>query len=55
MTWDSFGPGSFKYQAFACYDLNDNGAQKLDQYGVWTGDPYVYPPSFFRRVNQFAS
>ncbi|KAI0266724.1 glycoside hydrolase family 92 protein [Gloeopeniophorella convolvens] len=35
----SFGPGSFKYQAFACYDLLDNGAQKLDQFGVWTGDP----------------
>ncbi|KAF8502129.1 glycoside hydrolase family 92 protein [Russula emetica] len=33
----SFGPGSFKYQAFACYDLN-NGAQKLDHFGVWTAD-----------------
>lgn len=37
----SFGPGLFKYQAFACYDLN-NGAQKLDQFGVWTADPYVH-------------
>jgi hypothetical protein len=37
----SFGPGSFKYQAFACYDLN-NGAQKLDQFGVWTADSSVY-------------
>ncbi|KAH8994062.1 glycoside hydrolase family 92 protein, partial [Lactarius akahatsu] len=35
---DSFGPGSTKYQAFACYDLLNNGAQKLDQFGVWTGD-----------------
>ncbi|KAH9083636.1 glycoside hydrolase family 92 protein [Lactarius deliciosus] len=34
----SFGPGSTKYQAFACYDLLNNGAQKLDQFGVWTGD-----------------
>ena len=38
---DSFGPGLFKYQAFACYDLN-NGAQKLDQFGVWTADSSVY-------------
>ena len=37
----SFGPGSFKYQAFACYDLN-NGGQKLDQFGVWTADSSVY-------------
>jgi len=37
----SFGPGSFKYQAFACYDLN-NGAQKLGQFGVWTADSSVY-------------
>jgi hypothetical protein len=37
----SFGPGSFKYQAFACYDLN-NGAQKLNQFGVWTADSSVY-------------
>jgi hypothetical protein len=37
----SFGPGSFKYQAFACYDLN-SGAQKLDQFGVWTADSSVY-------------
>ncbi|KAH9176527.1 glycoside hydrolase family 92 protein [Lactarius sanguifluus] len=38
MRGDSFGPGSTKYQAFACYDLFNNGAQKLDQFGVWTGD-----------------
>jgi putative alpha-1,2-mannosidase len=44
----SFGPGSFKYQAFACYSLN-NGAQKLDQFGVWTRDQYVYAFSFFPR------
>jgi hypothetical protein len=50
----SFGPGSFKYQAFACYDLNNNGAQKLDQFGVWTGDPYVHRIllPFFRRADQ---
>ncbi|KAH9054266.1 glycoside hydrolase family 92 protein [Lactarius vividus] len=34
----SFGPGPIKYQAFACYDLLNNGEQKLDQFGVWTGD-----------------
>ncbi|KAJ3502040.1 hypothetical protein NLJ89_g9066 [Agrocybe chaxingu] len=34
----SFGPGRFNYQAFACYDLLDGGRQKLDEYGVWTGD-----------------
>ncbi|KAF5322756.1 hypothetical protein D9619_001318 [Psilocybe cf. subviscida] len=34
----SFGPGRFNYQAFACYDLLDGGSQKLDEYGVWTGD-----------------
>ena len=34
----SFGPGSFSYQAFACYDLLDGGKQKLGEYGVWTGD-----------------
>jgi len=38
----SFGPGSFKYQAFACYDLLNNGAQKLDQFGVWTADSSVH-------------
>ena len=37
----SFGPGSFKYQAFTCYDLN-NGAQELDQFGVWTADLSVH-------------
>ncbi|KAJ7451768.1 glycoside hydrolase family 92 protein [Mycena galericulata] len=36
----SFGPGNFHYQAFACYDLLDNGAQKLSEYGVWTADTY---------------
>ena len=34
----SFGPESFSYQAFACYDLLDGGKQKLGEYGVWTGD-----------------
>ncbi|EPT04555.1 hypothetical protein FOMPIDRAFT_131733 [Fomitopsis schrenkii] len=36
----SFGPGAFHYQAFACYDLLDGGKQKLDEYGVWTGETY---------------
>ncbi|KAI0063500.1 glycoside hydrolase family 92 protein [Artomyces pyxidatus] len=36
----SFGPGAFHYQAFACYDLLNNGNQTLSEYGVWTGDPY---------------
>lgn len=30
----SFGPGQFHYQAFACYDLLNNGSQKLSEYGV---------------------
>jgi hypothetical protein len=37
----SFGPGSFTYQAFACYDLDYNGTQKLDQFGIWTRGQYV--------------
>ncbi len=37
----SFGPGLFTYQAFACYDLLDNGKQTLDEYGTWTGDTSV--------------
>ncbi|OJA12651.1 hypothetical protein AZE42_08696 [Rhizopogon vesiculosus] len=36
----SFGPGSYQYQAFACYDLSNNGTQKLSEYGIWTGDGY---------------
>ncbi|KAF9227212.1 glycoside hydrolase family 92 protein [Gyrodon lividus] len=36
----SFGPSSHHYQAFACYDLLENGKQKLSEYGVWTGDTY---------------
>lgn len=36
----SFGPLSFIYQAFACYDLLDGGNQKLSEYGVWTGDTF---------------
>ncbi|KAJ7072819.1 glycoside hydrolase family 92 protein [Mycena amicta] len=36
----SFGPGRFNYQAFACYDLLDGGAQTLSEYGVWTGDNF---------------
>ena len=33
----SFGPGSYSYQAFACYDILDGGKQTLSEYGVWTG------------------
>lgn len=29
------------YQAFACYDLLDGGKQKLNEYGIWTGDRSV--------------
>ncbi|KIJ68131.1 glycoside hydrolase family 92 protein [Hydnomerulius pinastri MD-312] len=36
----SFGPLMYHYQAFACYDLLNNGKQKLSEYGVWTGDTY---------------
>ncbi|KAJ6629531.1 glycoside hydrolase family 92 protein [Mycena sp. CBHHK59/15] len=36
----SFGPGRFNYQAFACYDLLDGGAQTLSEYGVWTADSF---------------
>lgn len=36
----SFGPSQYSYQAFACYDLLDGGSQKLNEYGVWTGDTY---------------
>ncbi|KAI0032107.1 glycoside hydrolase family 92 protein [Vararia minispora EC-137] len=36
----SFGPGSFAYQAFACYDLLNGGSQKLDQYGIWRSNPW---------------
>ncbi|KAL9711479.1 hypothetical protein Ac2012v2_004550 [Leucoagaricus gongylophorus] len=36
----SFGPPRFDYQVFACYDLLDNGKQKLDEFGVWTGDMF---------------
>ena len=32
----SFGPESPYYQAFACYDLLNNGKQRLGEYGVWT-------------------
>ena len=34
----SFGPGSFNYQTFACYDLLNGGNQTLDEYGVWTAN-----------------
>ncbi|KAF5338528.1 hypothetical protein D9611_013248 [Ephemerocybe angulata] len=34
----SFGPGRYNYQAYACYDILDGGKQKLEEYGVWTGD-----------------
>ncbi|KAK2467881.1 hypothetical protein APHAL10511_000176 [Amanita phalloides] len=36
----SFGPPRYNYQAFACYDLLNNGAQKLSEYGVWTADNF---------------
>ncbi|TRM61596.1 glycoside hydrolase family 92 protein [Schizophyllum amplum] len=36
----SFGPGSHKFQAFACYDLLNGGSQALDEYGVWTANDY---------------
>ena len=36
----SFGPRTPFYQAFACYDLLNNGKQKLSEYGVWTADNY---------------
>ncbi|KAL1728271.1 glycoside hydrolase family 92 protein [Schizophyllum commune] len=37
----SFGPGSFNYKAFACYDLLGPGNnQTLDEYGVWTANAY---------------
>ncbi|KAJ3475019.1 hypothetical protein NLI96_g12105 [Meripilus lineatus] len=34
----SFGPGRFNYQAFACFDLLNGGKQKLDEYGIWSGN-----------------
>jgi hypothetical protein len=37
----SFGPGSFYYHAYACYDLLNGGKQKLGEYGVWFGDRYI--------------
>ena len=40
LSTSSFGPTRFNYQAFACYDLLDNGKQKLDEFGVWTGDTF---------------
>ncbi|KAJ4483906.1 glycoside hydrolase family 92 protein [Lentinula aciculospora] len=36
----SFGPGSFSYQAFSCYDLLNNGNQTLDEYGIWEANAY---------------
>ena len=41
----SFGPGSFNYQAFACYDLLDGGKQTLDEYGIWSGNQLVFVSS----------
>lgn len=38
----SWGPGSFNYQAFACYDLLNGGNQTLDEYGIWTADSCVF-------------
>ncbi|KAL5528186.1 hypothetical protein ACEPAF_7322 [Sanghuangporus sanghuang] len=39
---EPWGPSSYRYQAFACYDLfsNGNSSQTLDEYGIWTGDGY---------------
>ena len=34
----SFGPWMYHYQALACYDRLNNGAQKLSEYGIWTGN-----------------
>ncbi|KZV95053.1 glycoside hydrolase family 92 protein [Exidia glandulosa HHB12029] len=36
----SFGPSLFFYQAFACYDILDNGKQTLGEFGVWTADNF---------------
>ncbi|KAJ3981405.1 glycoside hydrolase family 92 protein [Lentinula detonsa] len=36
----SFGPGSFSYQAFSCYDLLNNGNQTLDEYGIWEANAF---------------
>ncbi|KAJ3770650.1 glycoside hydrolase family 92 protein [Lentinula raphanica] len=38
----SFGPGSFSYQAFSCYDLLNNGNQTLDEYGIWEANAFGY-------------
>ncbi|KAF9061315.1 glycoside hydrolase family 92 protein [Rhodocollybia butyracea] len=37
---ESFGPTRFNYQAFACYDLLNNGNQTLDQFGVWQANAF---------------
>ncbi|KAL4242672.1 Peptide-N(4)-(N-acetyl-beta-glucosaminyl)asparagine amidase [Abortiporus biennis] len=36
----SFGPSSYNYQAFACYDLTNGGTQTLDEYGIWQGNQW---------------
>jgi len=36
----SFGPGLFTYQAFACYDLLNGGANQLNDFGIWRTNPY---------------
>ncbi|KZV68558.1 glycoside hydrolase family 92 protein [Peniophora sp. CONT] len=36
----SFGPGSYSYKAFACYDVLNGGSQTLDEYGLWSGNAY---------------
>jgi putative alpha-1,2-mannosidase len=38
----SWGPGSFFYSAYACYDLTNGGKQKIDEYGIWEADPYGF-------------
>ncbi|KIY53439.1 glycoside hydrolase family 92 protein [Fistulina hepatica ATCC 64428] len=36
----SWGPSSYNYSAFSCYDLLNQGSQTLDEYGVWTANLY---------------
>ncbi|KAH9821224.1 glycoside hydrolase family 92 protein [Melampsora americana] len=36
----SFGPGPGRYQAFACYDLTQDGKQPLSEWGIWRADNY---------------
>jgi hypothetical protein len=46
----SFGPGSYNYNAYACYDLTNGGTQTLDEYGIWQGDSSVtFPPNLLTK------